>query len=104
MTSVLGDHRDLLLVDPGRPHAHHRRHRDLAVIEEPAKELMELAVAGRRRGGRDGVEQLLDEGLDVLPSDGADGGWHPPLAEEAIELAGRLHVVADRLGRQVRCS
>lgn len=75
-----------------RAHTGHRRGRDLALLLQPAEELLEREepVGGRRR--LVGLDQVLDDALDVLPAQPCRLQRHPATLEEGHELAGRFGV------------
>ena len=80
------------LCDCRRPHPRHRRLADLALVDEPAEELLETAVAVRRARRLQPRELVLDEGFDVLPLKCADGSWHAALSEEGVQAGGAVEM------------
>lgn len=50
------------------------------------------------------LQQVLDEGLDVLPADGGQLGRHRPVIEEGGQAPYRVQVGPDRVRGEVRCA
>lgn len=71
------DDRDLLALEPRGWQTRHRGHLNLSFVGEPFEQLLEVAVASRGRGGGTGIEQVMDEGLDVLTCDRVHLGGIP---------------------------
>jgi hypothetical protein len=77
------------LVELGWTHPLHRVAIDFALIQQPPKQLLEIAVSGRRGRWSKAGELGLDEGLEVLPADGRGRGRHACRSEKADQaLAG----------------
>ena len=79
----------------------------LLILDEPftgcvLEELLEPAIPGVRGGGREAIEQVDDERLDVLAAHMLDDGGHALLHQEGVELAHGVAVSPARAGRLVR--
>lgn len=84
-----------------RRYPRHRALADLALLGQPAEELLEAAVTVRRRRGLVPGQLVDDEGLDVLAGEGSERPWHALFGEEGVELADGLAVRPNGVRRAV---
>jgi hypothetical protein len=63
-----------------------------------------LPLAGGQDGWAPALQQVLDEGLDVLPADAGQVGRHRAVIEEGGQAPDRVQIGADRVRGEVRCA
>lgn len=92
------DHRRWSVGNRRLVHLRHRRVGDFVLLDGPAEEGLQALVAVARRAWGVHLQQVGDEGLDVLAADVANGERHALLVEEVTQPVDGVEV--DRDGRR----